>query len=263
VTAAPPHTTLALTHDSLLDGRVELFQPLRGYRVSIDTVLLASFAASGRRARLAVDLGAGVGAASLVLARLGGAARLALVEREPELVDLARQNLERAKLAAEVYTADLERTGLPSQLAGRADLVIVNPPFFAPEQHRRALHPLARSAKHGALEPFVVAAARALSGGRGRAAFVYPARSLEALLEVSRRSGLVLKRLRLVHANARTPARVALCELRRARPGGLVVEPPLFEWLAPGRRSPELAKLTEPKARRAADRTGSRRRRAR
>jgi tRNA1(Val) A37 N6-methylase TrmN6 len=92
---------------------------------------------------------------------------------------------------------------------------------------------------------------------------VYPARSLEALLEVSRRSGLVLKRLRLVHANARAPARVALCELRLARPGGLVVEPPLFEWLAAGRRNPELAKLTEPRAHRAGDRKGSRRRRAR
>jgi tRNA1(Val) A37 N6-methylase TrmN6 len=252
-----------VTQDSLLDGRVELVQPLRGYRVSVDTLLLAGFAAHGRRARFAVDLGAGVGAAALVLSRLGGAARLALVEREPELADLARQNLARAELSADVYTTDLERSGLPRDLAASADLVIANPPFFSPGEHRGAAHPLARSARHGAVEPFVVAAARALTGPRGRAAFVYPARSLEALLEVSRRSGLVLKRLRLVHANARAPARVALCELRLARPGGLVVEPPLFEWLEAGRRSPELAKLTEPRARRAGDRTGSRRRRAR
>jgi tRNA1(Val) A37 N6-methylase TrmN6 len=56
---------------------------------------------------------------------------------------------------------------------------------------------------------------------------------------------LVAKRLRFVHAYAERPARLALVELRRAKAGGLLVEPPLVEWSRPGRRSPELSKLTE------------------
>jgi tRNA1Val (adenine37-N6)-methyltransferase len=56
--------------------------------------------------------------------------------------------------------------------------------------------------------------------------------------------GLVPKRLRLVHPFVERAARVALVELRKARPGGLVVEPPLVEWDAPGRASPELESIT-------------------
>jgi tRNA1(Val) A37 N6-methylase TrmN6 len=51
------------------------------------------------------------------------------------------------------------------------------------------------------------------------------------------------KRLRLVHADQSTAARVALVELQRAKPGGLVALPPLFEWLEKGVRSPEVAAM--------------------
>jgi tRNA1(Val) A37 N6-methylase TrmN6 len=58
---------------------------------------------------------------------------------------------------------------------------------------------------------------------------------------------LVPKRLRFVHARNDEPARLALVELRAARPGGLVIEPPLVEWLG-RRRSPELSWLSGDRA---------------
>jgi tRNA1(Val) A37 N6-methylase TrmN6 len=232
-----------VTHDTLLGGSIRLVQPVRGYRVNVDSLLLASFAAVGQKARLAVDLGAGVGVLSLLLGQSGAAARFALVEREAELLELARQNIAHAKLEATLHAIDIERQRLPRELVGQADLVVANPPFYAPDEHRSARHPLARAAKHGSVTPFVTAAAQALVGSRGRAAFVYPARSLPALLEASQRAGLVPKRLRFVHPHHEAAARLALCELRRARRGGLVVEPPLVEWSAPGRRSAELERI--------------------
>jgi hypothetical protein len=48
-----------------------------------------------------------------------------------------------------------------------------------------------------------------------------------------------------VHAFADCAARLALVELRRAKPGGLVVEPPLVEWTARNVRSPEVGALVE------------------
>jgi tRNA1(Val) A37 N6-methylase TrmN6 len=80
---------------------------------------------------------------------------------------------------------------------------------------------------------------------------VYPARALVQLLEAGARHRLVAKRLRLVHTRADSEARLALLELKRARPGGLVVEPPLVEWIAKGKRAPELSALVG----RAGDRT--------
>jgi tRNA1(Val) A37 N6-methylase TrmN6 len=233
----------SVTADTLLGGGLGLRQPAQGYRVNVDALLLAAFAAVGRRSELAVDLGAGVGTVGLLLARAGAARRLALVEREPDLAALAEQNLAALAVRGTVYTVDLKTSGLPRPLVQRAELVAANPPFFAAGSGRPRRDARQRSARSGELEPFLRAAARALAGPKARAAFVYPAPALPALLLGADAAGLVPKRLRFVHARRDAPARVALVELRRAKPGGLVVEPPLVEWTGENRRSPELAAL--------------------
>lgn len=240
-----------VTRDSLLSGAVTFLQPARGYRVNVDAILLAAFAAKDRRFARGVDLGAGVGAVSLVLAHLGAARRVDLVEQDATLAALARENLANAGCDGAVHELELGVAKLPAALIG-ADLVVANPPFFADGATRPARDPRVRRARSGALVPFLVAARELLPGPRARAAFAYPARSLSALLESAAREGLVAKRLRLVHADPRATARLALVELRRARAGGLVVEPPLFEWSARGVRSPELSALLD---RPAGDRT--------
>ncbi|MFO7180535.1 MAG: methyltransferase [Pseudomonadota bacterium] len=240
-----PHPTEGrrITWDAVARGAVRFAQPEHGYRVNVDSLVLAAFAARGRRAALAVDLGAGVGVVGLLLHHGGACQSLALVERDPALAVLARENLAASNVPGSVYEADLEQ-GLPRALEQRADLVVGNPPFFDPRGHRPPSDPGRRAARQGALVPFVRAAARALSGDKARAAFVYPARALTELFQAVAGVGLVPKRLRLVHSFADRPARIALVEFRRARPGGLVVEPPLVEWEAPGRRTPELTALT-------------------
>jgi tRNA1(Val) A37 N6-methylase TrmN6 len=230
--------------DTLFGGRLILLQPRTGYRVNVDTLLLAQFAALGRpKARRVVDLGAGVGALALAYGFLGSAARLDLVERDPELARLSGQNLSRAGFAGATHLADLEQDGLPAPLRGAADVVLANPPFF-PESAGTTARPGKRAARSGPLDPFLVAAAAAL-GRRGYAYFVYPAPALAALFDAARSAQLVTKRLRFVHAFAASPARLALVELRRAKPGGLVVDPPLVEWTAPRVRSPEVRALVE------------------
>lgn len=236
-------STSEVTRDALLGGAIELVQPSAGYRVNVDSILLAAFA-GGRRAALAVDLGAGVGAVALLAHHRGLARELALVEREPELAELARQNLERAGAGGRVFVRDLDAQGLPPELRGKAGLVLSNPPFFNESEHRPPQSAARRAARVGGIAPFVRATSLALSGDKARAVFVYPARGLDELLTAARGANLVPKRLRFVHAREDQPARLALVELRRAKPGGLVVEPPLVEWERPGRRSPELLRLT-------------------
>src|ERR1041385_7667606 len=85
--------------DALFGGALAIWQPVSGYRVNVDTLLLARFAADCRpRARRLVDLGAGVGALALSYAFLARAARVALVEREPTLSDLVQRNLAEANV---------------------------------------------------------------------------------------------------------------------------------------------------------------------
>jgi tRNA1(Val) A37 N6-methylase TrmN6 len=236
-----------LTSDTLFGGALRLTQPARGYRINIDSLLLADFAAgspgAARRARRLVDLGAGVGALALAFDHLAGIGEAVLVERDPALAELARENLDAAGITARVLTVDLAAARLPRGLGAGADLVVSNPPFFEPRSSRESADPARRRARFGGLGPFLSAAAKLLSGPRARACFCYPAGSLPALLAQAAPLRLVAKRLRLVHAAADSPARLALIELRRARPGGLVVLPPLIEWSGPGVRSPELSAL--------------------
>lgn len=241
----PPHadTTELLppTWDAVLDGSVRFQQPRVGYRVNQDSVLLAAFAARGRSVDEALDLGAGVGVVALVLHRLAAARRVTLIECDASLAGLAAQNLLSMAVPGEVLVRDLE-LGLPEALANRAELVVTNPPFFAGERHTSE-HPGRRTARHGELEPFLRAARAALAGSRARLVVAYPARALDELLARARAMRLVPKRLRLVHSFVERPARLALVELRLARPGGLVVEPPLVEWERAGVCSAELTAL--------------------
>ena len=230
-----------VTRDALFDGALPFDQPRVGYRVNVDALLLAAFAAVGRTARLVVDLGAGVGTIGLALGHVGLARRVALIERQAALVALARDNLAENGIAGDAIHCDLERQGLPATLAQRADLVVCNPPFFPAKAG--TVGSRAPASRSGELAPFIRAARRALSGPRTRAAFCYPASALAELLACADEARLVPKRLRLVHTRADAPARLVLVELRIAKPGGLVVEPPLLEWASARVRSPELLRI--------------------
>jgi len=234
---------LELTCDSLLGGQVRFQQPRAGYRVNVDSVLLAAFAASGRRAVRAVDLGAGVGLVGLLLAHFQLARELWLVEREASLAEVATSNLANAGLSGRVLVADVSDLGRLGEVRQAAELVACNPPFFGNGRHRAPKVAERERARVGDVTPFVVAAAHCLAGNKARAVFAYPATELAELLVAAERSQLVPKRLRLVHPFIERPARLALVEFKRARPGGLVIEPPLVEWQSENLPSPELLAL--------------------
>jgi tRNA1(Val) A37 N6-methylase TrmN6 len=162
---------LETSEDAVLGGKLVLRQPLRGHRIGHDAILLAA-ATSARAGERAVDLGAGVGAAGLALARRVEGLNVTLVEIDPALVALAAINAERNGLAARVNAvcldvaarhADLAAAGLA---AGSAERVLMNPPFNAPtnpspEPGRR----VARSARPAALPQWTRTAARLLRPG--------------------------------------------------------------------------------------------------
>jgi len=117
-----------LTSDDFLGGKIRLFQPKVGYRAGIDPVLLAA-AVGARAGESVLDLGCGVGAASLCLgARVPGLRQFG-VEVQAPYADLARRNAAENQIALEVSTADLR--ALPDHLRAMSfDHVIANPPYF-------------------------------------------------------------------------------------------------------------------------------------
>src|SRR5690349_22554118 len=94
------------TDDALLGGRLRLRQPKSGHRAGHDAMLLAA-ATAARPGDRVVEFGAGVGAAGLALARRAGAIRLTLVDIEPQLARLARDNASANGIAADVAVLDV------------------------------------------------------------------------------------------------------------------------------------------------------------
>jgi tRNA1(Val) A37 N6-methylase TrmN6 len=208
-----PPTTL----DALLDEALLLEQPApgHGYRFSADSVLLARFAVAALpRAGTLVDLGAGVGAVGLCVARFAHPARIVLVERDPVACELARRNVARAALAceAQVLEADVAEVGSGLRCPA-ADVVVANPPYTPPRAGRASPNEGRDAARRGEVEPFIEAAARLFAHPGSRACFAYPARSIVALLGAGRRTGLRASRLAFVHPAADVQARLALVEM--------------------------------------------------
>jgi len=143
-----------ISEDAVLGGRLRIRQPRRGHRVGHDAILLAA-ATAAHSGELAVDLGAGVGAAGLAVAARVPGLRLALVEIDSGLCALASENARLnqlddrvAVLACDVEQVDaLIAAGLP---AGSVDRVLMNPPFHDVQRHNVSPDPRRRLAHAGA-----------------------------------------------------------------------------------------------------------------
>src|SRR5271170_6536355 len=85
------------TRDSILDGSITLIQPSHGYRFSIDAVLLARFVRASTRDRV-LDLGAGCGVVSIMIAALYRPREIIALEIQPTLADMIARNIAINKL---------------------------------------------------------------------------------------------------------------------------------------------------------------------
>ena len=130
-----------VSEDTLLGGRVHLRQPVHGYRVAIDPVLLAA-AVSATAADNVLDIGCGVGAASLCLAARVPDCRVVGFDREREAVRLASDNIALNDLGARVavMTGDLLRPP-PRLEPGGFSQVMANPPFLEAASAAASPHP--------------------------------------------------------------------------------------------------------------------------
>ena len=118
---------MQLSHDAFLCGRLHLWQPVAGYRAATDAVLLAA-ACPAAPGQSVLDLGCGVGAASLCLAARVPDLHLAGLEVQAEYADLARRNAAENGFAMQVETGDL--AAMPRALRRDFDHVIANPPYY-------------------------------------------------------------------------------------------------------------------------------------
>lgn len=120
----------AATEDRLLDGRVRLRQPARGYRAGLDAALLAA-ACDAQPGQRVIEAGCGAGGALLAAAMRRPGARFVGVERDAKALKLAHENIALNGLSDRVEAVEGD-VGARFSLLGLApfDAAFANPPFF-------------------------------------------------------------------------------------------------------------------------------------
>ncbi|WP_300667404.1 methyltransferase [Desulfoluna sp.] len=205
-----------LTADTLFDGELVLFQEKRGYRFSIDSVLLAHFAEMTGAVSL-LDLGCGCGVMPLVLARRHpGLVRVVGVELQAALAHLAEKNRVENGLTDRltILHTDMRHCTQPYE-GGPFDRVVSNPPYTPlgrgrlnpRDQKAIARHEVALSLSE------LLDAARLNLSPTGMFSMVYPAERLEEVMATASRKKFHPGRLRMVHSHAGAPPKRLLLSL--------------------------------------------------
>jgi tRNA1(Val) A37 N6-methylase TrmN6 len=118
------------TLDAFLNVRLMIRQPAQGYRAAMDAVFLAA-ACPARAGESVLDLGLGVGVASLCLGVRVPGVRLTGLEIQQSYADLAQVNARASDIPLDVIVGDAAR--MPATLRALSfDHVITNPPYFDP-----------------------------------------------------------------------------------------------------------------------------------
>lgn len=119
-------TEQSFTNDFILNGKISIQQPKKGYRVAIDPIILASFVQT-KANQTVLDVGCGVGAIALILKYRNSSLKITAIDIDEKMCELCRNNSEKNNLELEV-----EHIGIEKMKRNRSgyDHIVTNPPFF-------------------------------------------------------------------------------------------------------------------------------------
>ena len=222
--------------DALGSSGLKVIQSVKGFRHSMDALLLAHFAAPRLTDRV-LDLGCGNGAIALLLAHRHPRLRVVGLEIQPALASRALRGtaLNGLRDRVEILEGDLRRMRTILPPAG-FNLVVCNPPYRQVGRGRLNPEPEIGQAKHEltAILPEVIAAIRYALAPKGRTCLIFHASRLADLLTTLRTARLEPKSLLPVHSFPGADAELILVEARREGRPGLRMLPPLFIYQARG-----------------------------
>ena len=125
-----------------------IFQPEKGYRFSMDALMLASHVKVGGNERL-IDIGCGSGIISIILAYKYPYLKIMGIEIQEELCTLAQKNIMENGLEGRVSIVHDDVKNVKIRRAEElADIIVTNPPFGKKGEGRISPNPQKAIARH-------------------------------------------------------------------------------------------------------------------
>jgi tRNA1Val (adenine37-N6)-methyltransferase len=231
--------------DDLILGGLRIIQPKKGYRFSLDSILLAHFVEI-KDSMTIVDLGTGNGVIPIILSLFSKDSRIIGIELQEKMVDRAKRSLiiNRLESRVKIFQADIKELS-KVLLPNSADVVVSNPPFWKIGEGLIAVDPEQAMARHELtvqMEDIVYAASRVLKS-KGRLYLIQNAERIAETFELFKKNRFIATKLRMVHPYLHRDAKQVLIEARKDYGKRCAILPPLIVYRENGEYSAEILKM--------------------
>lgn len=231
--------------EELLRGSLKIIQKKRGYRFSIDAVLLAGFARI-KKGDNVFDLGTGSGVIPLILSFRHESAKITGLELDSETADMAGRSVDLNKLSQKISIVEGDVRGIKKLFPPEGfDSAVANPPYGRLDTGRINPDGQVATARHeiaGDLDDFLLAASYLLKY-KGRLSIVYPARRVADLIAGMRGLNMEPKRMQMVYSREGEGAVLVLVEGVKGGGVEMDVMKPLYIYGRDGAYTEEIEKL--------------------
>ncbi len=228
------------TLDSIKD--IRLFQAKKGYRFSVDALLLENFI-SAKRLEKGIELGTGSGIISILLSKRIKGSRITAVEIQKSLAERAGRNISLNSLDDRIEILSKDIKDLRKIFStNEFDYVFSNPPFRKPKTGLMSIYEEKAVARHE-IEitlPDLISTASYLLKHTGKFYMIYHPFRLAELISLLRKSRLEPKRIRFVHSRTGEEAKMVLIEAVKGSGIWLKISPPLYLYEKGNKYSQEL-----------------------
>lgn len=234
------------TIDEIRSLGLKIQQPRKGYRFSLDPLLLVDFASQVQGVTSVADLGTGSGIMPLMFCSIYQNATACGFESNPDMASLAEHNAELNKLAGRVSIISDDILNYKQHFPDSCfDLVVSNPPFRTPDSGRISPHKGRDTARHESTAGMAdfLKTAKYLVKPSGRICFIHLPSRLAEFIHCAVGLKLGVPRLRLVYGTPNTPATMFMAELAKGSRAETVVMPPLIVREADGSYTEEAARI--------------------
>lgn len=200
------------------------FQPVDGYRYSVDSLLLAGFIQSKEEKIKVLDIGTGSGIITMLLSKRFPHWDFSAIEIQKALYEIALDNFDIHKLKVELLEGDYR------DIKGQDiyDLIVSNPPFFN-DGHlsKNRSEAIARHEVLGDMESLIFKVQKLLKSG-GYFYVIYPAERMAELLTKLNNNKLEPYSLKLIFPKFGKIASSVMVTAKKGYKGRLKVLTPLY-----------------------------------